>query len=72
MNQKEFDNLVDEHNELVLESENKLVKIALENNLKLELGAAYGEGRMLLLEDDNKDWGSGKKRGEWLYSSESC
>lgn len=71
MNQKEFDKLVDEHNALVLESENKMVKIALENNLKLELGA-YGEGRMLLLEDDNETWGSGKKRGEWLYSSESC
>lgn len=53
MNQKEFDNLVDEHNALVLESENKLVKIALEHNLKLELGA-YGEGRILLLKDDNE------------------
>jgi len=71
MNQKEFDNLVYEHNALVLESENKLVKIALEHNLRLELDA-YGEGRMLLLKDDNETWGSGKKRGEWLYSSESC
>ena len=48
--------------------ENALVEYALEHNLHLELGD-YGSGRALLLKDDK--W-SGKRRGEWLYSSDSC
>jgi hypothetical protein len=45
-----------------------LTGFALEHNLDLSLGD-YGSGRVLLLENDK--W-SGKRRGEWLYSSDSC
>jgi hypothetical protein len=69
MNQEEFDKLVDEHNTLVLESENKLVEIALEHNLMFMLGEYGNGGRELLLEDSAYCM---RKRGEWLYSSETC
>lgn len=69
--QKKLYEMVREHEALVEASEKRLVEFALEHNLYLSLGD-YGQGRTLLLSDDSDDWGSGKKRGEWLYSSETC
>ncbi len=56
------------HEELVEKSEQVLVDYALEHGLYLSLGE-YGSGRELILEDGQ--W-SGKNRGEWVYSSETC
>lgn len=63
-----LDDMVKKHEEITSKSEQKLVDYALKHNLYLSLGD-YGSGRTLLLEDDH--W-SGKDRGEWLYSSETC
>lgn len=60
--------MVKKHEEMTNKSEQKLVEYALKHNLYLSLGE-YGGGRTLLLE--NNHW-SGKDRGEWLYSSETC
>lgn len=60
--------MVKKHEEITGKSEQKLVEYALKHNLYLSLGD-YGSGRTLLLEDHH--W-SGKDRGEWLYSSETC
>lgn len=60
--------MVQKYESFVEQEEQKLVEYALEHNLRLSLGD-YGTGRTLVLEDD--DW-SGNKRGEWLYSSETC
>ena len=57
-----------EYNQKIVELENSLVEYALEHNLDLELGD-YGTGRSLILKDGH--W-SGKSRGEWLFSSETC
>lgn len=69
--QNKLNEMVREHEALVGSSEKRLVEFALEYNLYLSLGD-YGQGRTLLLHDDDSHWGSGKKRGEWLYSSETC
>lgn len=50
------------------ELESAIVDVALEHQLDVSLGD-YGSGRSLILEDDH--W-SGKDRGEWVYSSETC
>lgn len=60
--------MVAKHEAFVNKSEQKLVDYALKHNLYLSLGD-YGSGRTLLLQ--NNHW-SGKDRGEWLYSSETC
>lgn len=72
MNKQEQLNLmVRDYEVKVAELEQVLVDFALEHELHLSLGD-YGSGRDLLLKDDNGRFGSGKKRGEWLYSSETC
>lgn len=60
--------MVRDYEKQVEELEGKLVEYALKHNLYLSLGD-YGEGRSLILEEDH--W-SGKDRGDWVYSSESC
>lgn len=66
--QEILDKMVEEYERRVTELENNLVAYALEHNLRLSLGD-YGTGRTLILKKGH--W-SGKDRGEWLYSSESC
>ena len=60
--------MLKKHEELVQKGEQVLVDYALEHNLYLSLGE-YGSGRDLILKDGH--W-SGKARGEWIYSSETC
>lgn len=49
--------------------EAEIAAFALEHDLPVRLGEYGVDGRELLLWDDSY---SGKKRGEWLYSSETC
>lgn len=60
--------MVHDYEQQVNELEEKLVEYALKHDLSLSLGD-YGNGRSLILNDNH--W-SGKERGDWLYSSESC
>lgn len=69
--QLELNKMVNKFEQQVFELEQELVDFALEHELHLSLGD-YGSGRELLLKDDDDRYGSGKKRGEWLYSSETC
>ena len=55
-------------NNQVSKLEKELVEYALEHGLSLYLGD-YGTGRSLIREDNH--W-SGKDKGDWVYSSESC
>ncbi len=66
--QQILDKMVLDYEKKVSKLEDELAAYALEHNLRLSLGD-YGNGRTLLLEEH--EW-SGKDRGEWLYSSESC
>lgn len=66
--QEILNDMVAEYESVISGVEAKLTAYALEHNLELSLGD-YGSGRWLILEDDH--W-SGKERGEWLYSSETC
>lgn len=60
--------MLKKYNEIVDKAEQELIDFALEHGLHLSLGD-YGTGRTLIHEDDH--W-TGKGRGEWVYSSESC
>lgn len=61
--------MIKKHRELVEESEQKLIDFALEHDLDLYLGEYGTDGRTLVLTDDSY---YGKKRGDWIYSSEEC
>lgn len=69
--QEELKEMVREYEKQVEKLERKLVDFALEHELKLYLGD-YGNGRTLLLKDNDEGGWNDKKRGEWLYSSETC
>lgn len=69
--QEQLKEMVREYNLKVAELEQVLVDFALEHELKLYLGD-YGNGRTLLLKDNDEGGWNDKKRGEWLYSSETC
>lgn len=53
----------------IKEKEAEIVELALQHNIPVYLGEYGIDGRELLLEDN--PW-TDKKRGEWLYSSETC
>ena len=66
--QVELNRLRNLYEKKVADLEKTLVKFALKHSLNLELGK-YGGGRTLIVQD--KHW-SGKGKGNWLYSSETC
>lgn len=66
--QAELNRLRNLYEKKVADLEKTLVKFALKHSLNLELGE-YGGGRTLIVQD--KHW-SGKDKGNWLYSSETC
>jgi hypothetical protein len=66
--QQILDKMILDYEKKVSKLEDELAEYALEHNLQLSLGD-YGNGRSLILTEDH--W-SGKDRGDWLYSSESC
>lgn len=69
--QKVLNQMVDEHDKLIKESEKKLVEYALKHKLNLYLGECGRDGRALIVNQRSADdWG--KEVGEWLYSSETC
>jgi hypothetical protein len=67
-NKQQAEELIQKMKEMQQKLEDAMVEIALEWDISLSLGE-YGSGRTLLLQDDH--W-SGKERGEWLHSSETC
>jgi len=69
-NQEELEAKLQELVKDIDKAEQKAVEFALEYNLCLELGD-YGAGKRLLLNDDEARQ-YGLTRGDWLYSSETC
>lgn len=67
--QDELNEMIAKHEKFIRESEQAMVKFALEHNLHLYLGEYDDNGKTLQLEDNSR---YGKQRGEWLHSSETC
>lgn len=85
--QEILNDMVGVHNKTVKDSEQVLIKYALEHDLELWLSDDNDNGRQLITKKVWNEWTSSttecgeehpgigwneKKIGEWLYSSETC